>query len=211
MLAELKTIDLLKKEFDALIPGDEGAYIEFYERNKLSIDNIDPTVCKEHCLAKMRLKCEYGLNLIKVGRYTQGVAKLEKAITLFENVCDDSYTHSNKSCYYEHLLWTYGYGLYQLKLTTKSKRVFDKLVKLSPENDKYLQWYNCAKAENINKVSRIFWVLAGFGMVLELVFLVDDDTTLNTIVNIACLFCLGIAIALEFWMHVLKQKKTSTV
>jgi len=203
----LKDIYQLKREFDELNPSDNFAFIQFYENNIDSIDNIDVNKDENHYDAKLRLFCEYGLSLVGQGLLSKGISVLSQAIPMFENAPNQDQTKLIEISYYEHLLWNYAIGLNRAKHFEDSRIAFERLVECYPNNGKYKVWLKDVKAQKLGKLLKPLWGVCLVWLIGEYTFFekLDSNTRfyLATIGAVTLVFTL----MLEGWIYIIKMEK----
>jgi tetratricopeptide (TPR) repeat protein len=214
MISEYKTIQQLEDEFDLLTPSDNLAFIRFYENNKHSIENTDSSIDGLNDKFKLKLVCEYGMSLVDGGQYAKGVSILEKAIPMFENEPDNSKTDLKNNSYLEHLLWHYGFALWEIKQINDSIKIFKRLVNYYPENDKYRNWLTSLKASKIRKIANPIWIACFIWLLGDLIIFskLDSQTRLFfSILGVSLLITVGIMeLIIQIRIKKIKARKPNT-
>ncbi len=202
----------LEKEYNRIPKGDDLAYSEFYERNRQLIDSINPTTKKgENLLLKMN--GEYGLSLQRNGRCSEAIKILNLVISKVEMMISSGDKEPTLNSYLEHLLWSKGVCLFETERVKESEIVFNRLVEMQPDNDRYLSWKNAAKAVKYRKLNKVLWGIAVVFLLLNVTDFfekigigVNDGFTLSIVGFVILLLAGGV----DLYIRQLTKQKNST-
>jgi tetratricopeptide (TPR) repeat protein len=207
MTSEIKDIETLKKEFDAVPLTDNLAFVNFFEKNITSVENINPDKDEAHYNAKLHLECEYGISLFGSGQYTRAVEILSQSIPMFENAPNQDESELKNISYFEHLLWSYAVSLYETKALNDSIKLFERLVEYKPQNDKYRNWLKVLKGQKTSKLIKPLWIFIFVWLFGEFTFFENFSSELQFRLSLIGGFLLLIAGGFELYIYFIKKKK----
>jgi hypothetical protein len=112
------------------------------------------------------------------------IAELENELDLLKGR-SDSYKG-----YLESLLFSKGVCLRKLHMYKKSNSVFSILLKMKPDNDRYVEWYNFNRADILERyASPILYSLLGLGLTGIIIgYLGYNNQGLKIFANLSVLF-----------------------
>lgn len=196
---KMKNILQIKKEFEELDLEDGLAYIDFYENNLDSIQNIDE---KEDYQTKLSLKTEYGLSLVRMGHGQKGILVLKDVLAIFEKSKDPDQLKG--LAVYESVLWNYGFALMVFNQEKLAYKMFKRLVLAYPENGIYQIKYVELRIFHLRKYTRalailvLLWVLGEFTVLNNLDHKIQAGIT---VIGDTLLICWCILSIYIYWMR----------
>ena len=204
----MKDIQQLREAFDKLENADYLTIIKFYESNIEAINLLNPKNDENQYNFKMRLQSEYGLSLVSAGYYTLAVSVLDDSIKMFENSPTIEIGEIHEITYFEHLLWNYGVALWETKNIPETTKIFERLVKNYPKNEKYSIWLRGLKAEKIKKITKPLWIICGLWLIGELTIFEKLDQNIQLILSfMGVLLLIAVGIAELYIFFITKDKK----
>lgn len=199
----------LREEFEKIEKSDCLTMIKFYESNIETINLLNPKQDENQYNFKMRLQSEYGLSLLNAGHFTKSVSIINDSITMFENSTTIEKKQLHKIAYFEHLLWNYGVALWETKNIPEATKIFKKLVKTYPMNEKYKAWLNGLKVEKIRRTSKLLWVFCAIWIVGEFSFFNKLNQNFQLILSLLGLLILITIAVTELYIYNLNKKPIS--
>lgn len=202
----MKDIKLLKKECDNLKIDDNQAYIDFYENNMESIEQIDSNKDKEHFNVKLQFTSQFGTSLVGVKQYSRGKLVLMNVISTYEKSAEEDKRDLREWQSFENVLWNYGLALQLLDEDKLSYNVFNRLVKYYPESKIYRVWLKSLRLILLRKyvttltIVVILWVLSEFTIFNKL------DSRIQDKLSFISDFLLGTWCVLTLYMYWLKRE-----
>ena len=207
MINEIKDIDTLKKEFDAVPSTDSLAFVNFFEQNISSVENINQDKDEAHYNAKLHFECEYGISLFGSGQYTKATKVLCRTIPMFENAPNQVKSELKNISYFEHLLWCYAVSLFETKALKDSIKQLERLVEYKPQNDKYINWLKALKGQKISRLIKPLWIFIYIWLIGKFTFFEMFNSELQFRLTIIGGFILLTTVGFELYIYLIKKKK----
>lgn len=158
------TVDQLNIKYGLVDRKKDLEIIDFFEKNALTIQNLDEDKDPETFNTKTFLMSDYGYSLAKNGQSGKSIPILTEAIRLHEK--DPEFNENIKSSTgYKKLVFLLGEALYKTKRIEESKKVFEKLIILAPDNESYKSWvigtlnYKRSQISKVTLIAFIVWML----------------------------------------------------
>jgi tetratricopeptide (TPR) repeat protein len=155
----------IRKQAESIDWKNPETVIDFYEKNQILFYNYKILSEDEQILDLINIKCHYINALISKSRFTKAKTFIEHVDILNQKIkhLPDFYAkYEEEKEYYLGLI--YGY----LKNYSESLFIFERLVKIDPENDMYKEWYTQMKVNLINKQTTIGTYLGLIIMLIDL-------------------------------------------
>jgi tetratricopeptide (TPR) repeat protein len=133
------TVDQLNINYDLVDRKKYFEIIDFFERNSLTIQNLNEDKDIETLTTKTQLLSDYGHALAKGGQSTKSIPVLKEAIRLQEKHPEFN-ENQNKVNGYQYLVFQLGQSLFYTKRIAASRKIFEKLINLDPTNESYKSW-----------------------------------------------------------------------
>ena len=158
------TVDQLNIKYGLVDRKKDFEIIDFFEKNALTIQNLDEDKDLDTLNAKRCLMSDYGYSLAKNGQIGKSIPILTEAIRLHEK--DPEFKENIKSSTgYKKLVFLLGEALYKTKRIEESKKIFEKLIILAPDNESYKSWiigtlnYRRSEISRVTFIAFIIWML----------------------------------------------------
>lgn len=194
----------LEKEFFK-VKDDSLAFIRYFESNSDAIEKLDDND-EEQKGFKLKMNGDYGLCLANSGSTEKAIKILGTFIPKFEKESGLSHSELLKATYYEHLLWAFGSSLFYTDKIDDAENIFERLVKMQPDNQKYKNWLRATKEKRFSKLKTGLYISVFTWLVIDILFIRSMGSELKGIflmtgAGVAC----GI-ITLETYLFVLRKR-----
>lgn len=203
----MKSNQELKAEYDQLGKSDYLAMIKFYESNIDAIEAIDITIDNAHYDTKMHWQSEYGMSLVSAGYYSQAIPILKNSIAMFENAPSIESERLYSISYFEHVLWSYGVALWEIKNIPEAKQLFERLTKYYPNNEKYRAWLNGLKTQFLRKVANGVAFLGALLLIGEISIFERMNLDSNLPLFLLEILVVLVYISLELRIYLINKKR----
>jgi tetratricopeptide (TPR) repeat protein len=197
------SFEILETEY-LKVKDDSLAFIRFYECNSDAIEKLDDSDDEQKGF-KQRMNGDYGLCLANSGTTDKAVKVLETFIPIFEKESGLTETELMATPYYEHLLWAFGSSLYYTDQVDETEKIFERLVKMQPDNQKYKNWLRGTKEKRFSKFRKGLYVSIFVWFAIDILFMKSMDSRLKGIFLLSGAILLGATVILETYVYLLKR------
>jgi tetratricopeptide (TPR) repeat protein len=133
------TIDQLNIKYSLIDRKKDFAIIDFFNENALAIQNLDEDKHTDILTTKLCILSDYAYALANSGEYSKSIPFLVDSIRLQEQH-PTFLDNIKKSKNYEFLVFALGRALHQTGDINESRKIFEKLIRLAPDNEAYQAW-----------------------------------------------------------------------
>lgn len=163
------TVDQLYIKYGLVDRKKDFEIIDFFEKNALTIQNLDEDKDLDTLATKTCLMSDYGYSLAKNGQSGKSIPILTEAIRLHEK--DPEFKEKIKSSTgYKKLVFLLGEALYKTKRIEESKKVFEKLIILAPDNESYKSWIVGTMNHRRSEISKVTFISFAVWLLLYVIF-----------------------------------------
>ena len=143
--------------------------IDFFEKNALTIQNLDESRDEDTLTSKANLFSDYGYSLAKSGQSGKAIPILKEALRLHEKnpSFEDNMRNSNG---YKALLFLLGEAFQKTNKITDSREIFKRLYSISPDNESYKSWLIWTTNYKRNKISKVAMVCFVIWLTISAIF-----------------------------------------
>ena len=158
------TVDQLNINYDLVDRKKEFEIIDFFEKNSLTIQNLNEDKDLETLTTKTQLLSDYGYALAKGGQSIKSIPVLKEALRLHEKHPDFN-ENKIKTSGYQYLVFQLGQSLFHTRQIKEARKEFEKLIKLDPSNQNYKSWtigtinYRRKKISTATSIAFFGWAL----------------------------------------------------
>lgn len=194
----------LAKEFSK-VKDDTLAFIRYFECNSEAINKLDDSD-EEQKGFRLKMNGDYGLCLSHSGSTEKAVKVLSTFIPKFEKESGLSETQLLKATYYEHLLWAYGSSLFYAGKVDDTEKIFERLVEMQPDNQKYKNWLRATKEKRYAKIRTGLYTSVFAWLFLNILFGRSMGSGLKVIFVMTGMGVVCGTIILEGYLFILRRK-----
>jgi tetratricopeptide (TPR) repeat protein len=163
------TVEQLNLKYVLVDRKRDFEVIDFFERNSLAIQNLDEDADLETLQTKTSLISDYGYSLAKNGQSEKSIPILIEALRLHEK--HPAFEANNKNSNgYKSLTFLLGEAFHKTNRVDDSKRTFDRLIKLAPDNEAYKTWVTGTKNHNRNRISKVTFTTFVVWLLISVLF-----------------------------------------
>jgi len=152
----------IKIEADQVEWNNSDSVIFFYEKHHLYFENFQNLEEEELLFEFIDIKLLYIASLINKGRLKKAMSFITDVDILNQKIVE----HPNfpqfeeRKDFYQGMIYAY------LKNYSQAADIFNKLLKVDPENDNYKDWYTNMRIHGMNKLT---WGFAILGLIVMFV------------------------------------------
>jgi hypothetical protein len=197
------SFEILETEF-LKVKDDSLSFIRFYENNIDAIEKLDHND-EEQKGFKLKMNGDYGLCLASSGSTEKAVKVLAVFIPKFEKEAGLTEIELATTPYYEHLLWAFGSSLYYTDKVDETEKIFERLIKMQPDNQKYKNWLKETKEKRFSKIRKGLYISVFGWLAINLLFYKSFDIGLRGIFLLGGAFIFSATFILEIYIYLLKR------
>ncbi len=187
------------------VKDDSLAFIRYFESNSDAIEKLDDND-EEQKGFKLKMNGDYGLCLAGSGSTDKAIKVLATFIPRFEQESGLNDTDLLKAAYYEHLLWAFGSSLYYTDKVDETEKIFERLVKMQPDNQKYKNWLRSTKEKRFSKLKKGLYISVFTWLFIDILFIRSMDSGLKGIFLMSGAGVVCGTIILEAYLFVLRKR-----